>query len=199
MKIKFIPSIFILLAALPILFLVMGNYLVASDTVEPVSALIMLSGGTGSRMTEVINLYHKEIAPKVILTETGHVLWEMEGMEFTYSTDVRTQLINAGIPAGDILITSGVAQSTKDEAFAVRDLMEYYGIKSGIIVTDPYHTRRTRIIFWDIFTHSGIHLGVHPVSNSWYQPSSWFLSERGWKYTWLEYIKLIGYYIRDRN
>jgi len=200
MNIKKLLFVFVfLLFGLPVLFVMMGNYLVASDPIEPVTALIMLSGGTESRMAEVLRLYQKGIAEKVILTETGQVLWEVEGTEFTYSTDVRTQLINAGIPAGEILITKGVANSTKEEARAVRELMEYYAIKSGIVVTDPYHTRRTRIIFWDIFTYSGIHLGVHPVEDSWYKPSSWFVSAQGWKYTWLEYIKLFGYYLKDRT
>ena len=122
-----------ILFALPVLLVTLGNFLVASDPIEPVTALIMLSGGTDSRMAEVIRLYQQGIAQKVILTETGHVLWEIEGMEFTYSTDVRTQLINAGIPAGEILITKGVADSTKDEALAVRALMEYYGIESGLL------------------------------------------------------------------
>lgn len=199
MRNRFFLFLITFLFALPVLLVTLGNFLVASDPIEPVTALIMLSGGTDSRMAEVIRLYQQGIAQKVILTETGHVLWEIEGMEFTYSTDVRTQLINAGIPAGEILITKGVADSTKDEALAVRALMEYYGIESGIVITDPYHTRRTRIIFWDMFSYSGIHLGVHPVSDSWYKPSTWFLSARGWKYTWLEYLKLFGYYIRDRN
>jgi uncharacterized SAM-binding protein YcdF (DUF218 family) len=108
---------------------------------------------------------------------------------------MRIQLMNNGVPSGNILITDHIVGSTVDEAVAVKNLLTNRQFNSAIIVTDPYHTKRTSIIFRDTFADSPIKLMIRPVASSWYNSRSWFLSLRGWQYTFLEYLKLAGYYM----
>jgi uncharacterized SAM-binding protein YcdF (DUF218 family) len=109
------------------------------------------------------------------------------------------QVIYAGVPAEYIITTQGRSSSTADEALAVRQTMEKLGLKSCIVVTDPYHTMRTRLIFHREFRGSGIRVRVHPVSEHWYRADRWFLSWRGWQTTLLEYVKLIAYLVGIRD
>ena len=167
-----------------------GAYLIIADEMEPAKAVVVLSGGTESRMREALRLYNDNLGDVIILTETGE---EIADLEVLHSFDMRIQLMNNGVPSGNILVTSIEVSSTVDEARAVLDLMSRRQLSSAIVVTDPYHTRRTRKVFNDIFQGSNIDLYIRPVRGSWFNSRSWFLSLQGWQFTLLEYLKLIGY------
>jgi len=159
-----------------------GAYLIVADEMEPAKAVVVLSGGTESRMREALRLYNDNFGDVIILTETGE---EIADLEVLHSFDMSIQLMNNGVPSGNILITSIEVSSTVDEAKAVLDLMSRRQLSSA--------TRRTRKIFNDIFQGSNIDLFVRPVRGSWFNSRSWFLSPQGWQFTILEYLKLIGY------
>jgi uncharacterized SAM-binding protein YcdF (DUF218 family) len=167
-------------------------YLIIADKLQPAQAIVMLSGGDESRMKEALTLYKEKYGKVIILTETGQRLGKYDTL---YSNDIRIQLLNHGIPNGNILITDVKVSSTLDEAYAVKKLLTNRQISSAIIVTDPYHTRRTSLIFRSVFDDSPIKLIFRPVRGSWYNSKTWFLSLDGWKYTLLEYGKLIGYFL----
>ncbi len=166
-----------------------GSYLVYSDELEPSSAIVVLSGGTESRMKEALKLYKDGYGKVIILTETGR---QTEGYEYLNSFDMRIQLLNNGVPDGNIIITDLTVNTTVDEAGAVRDLLKNRQYGSAIVVTDPYHTRRAAKIFHDLFGDTGIRIVIRPVRDSWYKPKTWFLSKSGWKFTISEYLKLVS-------
>nr|MBP8858361.1 YdcF family protein [Anaerolineaceae bacterium] len=68
------------------------------------------------------------------------------------------------------------------------------GFQSLIIVTDPFHTFRTRLIFRSVFRDSGIDLYVRPVRNHWYRSTTWWATSQGRQATLSEYIKIIAYF-----
>jgi uncharacterized SAM-binding protein YcdF (DUF218 family) len=167
----------------------LGAYLIISSDLQAANAIVVLSGGDESRMTEALRLYDEKYARMIILTETGQTV---EGYSQLHSFDMRVVLLSNGVPSGNILITDRLVSSTRDEALAVKKLMINQQMKSAIIVTDPYHTRRALDIFREIFKDTDIHLSIQPVINSWYNSRTWFLKFDGWKYTILEYIKLLA-------
>jgi uncharacterized SAM-binding protein YcdF (DUF218 family) len=79
-----------------------------------------------------------------------------------------------------------------DEAVAVRDLMKKRQFDSAIVVTDPYHTRRTYWIFSEVFADEDVKIIIRPVRSSWFNSRKWFTSLKGWQFTLLEYSKLIS-------
>jgi uncharacterized SAM-binding protein YcdF (DUF218 family) len=137
-------------------------------------------------------LYKDNYGRVIILTETGQRLGKYDTL---YSNDIRIQLLNHGVPNGNILITNVKVSSTLDEAYAIKKLLTNQQMSSAIIVTDPYHTRRAALVFRSVFGDSPIKLIFKPVRGSWYNSKTWFLSPDGWKYTILEYGKLFGYYL----
>jgi uncharacterized SAM-binding protein YcdF (DUF218 family) len=169
-----------------------GAFLITADELEPAKAIVVLSGGDETRMREALDLYEARYANIIILTETGR---ELENLDVLHSFDMRIQLMNNGIPSGNILITDHIVGSTVDEAVALKNLLTNRQFNSAIIVTDPYHTKRTSIIFREIFSDSSIKIIIRPVTSSWFNSRSWFLSLRGWQYTLLEYLKLAGYFM----
>lgn len=167
-----------------------GAFLIIADELSEAKAIVVLSGGDETRMREALDLYEDGYADVIILTETGR---ELENLDVLHSFDMRIQLMNNGVPSGNILITDHIVGSTADEAAAVKTLLTNRQFNSAIIVTDPYHTKRASIIFRDVFADSPIRLIFRPVTSSWFNSRTWFLSARGWQYTLLEYLKLAGY------
>ena len=187
-----IGVLFILLVIVMGVYIVLrgaGAYLIYSDEIEPADIIVVLSGGTESRMTEALNLYNERFGKVIVLTETGE---QVEGFDTLNSFDMRVQLLNNGVPGGNVIITDLTVNTTLDEAVAVRNLMQNRQYTSAIIVTDPYHTRRTAWIFNQVFTDESIKIMVKPVRSSWFNSRTWFTSVRGWQFTLLEYSKLLS-------
>ena len=178
-----------LVAGAYILLRAAGAYLIYADELQPADVIVVLSGGTDSRMNEALRLYKEDYAKIIVLTETGE---QTEGYEYLNSFDMRIQLINNGVPSGNIMITDLTVNTTVDEAVAIRDLMQNRQFRSAIVVTDPYHTRRSKLIFNQVFDETGIDVIMHPVRSSWYNSRTWFTSVKGWQFTLLEYAKLIS-------
>ncbi len=163
-----------------------------ADTLKKADAIVVLSGGDDSRLQEAISLYQENYADSIILTETGAVL---EEFNTTYSREQRLVLINAGIPPTGIQVIGNKAASTREEAKLVRTRVINTDAHTLIVVTDPYHTFRTRIIWKDIFKDSGVDVIIRPARSSWYRPETWWMSAAGWKSTMYEYTKLAGYLV----
>ena len=194
---KLIGSVFgfivILVVAVIVGYLVLrgaGAFLIIADELQPANAIIIMGGGGEARMGEALELFRDKLSRIIVLTETGEYVGEYDYLQ---SFDIRIQLMNNGVPAGSILITDQEVTSTLEEAQAVLQLMKTQQMQSAIIVTDPYHTKRTSIIFNDIFADEDISLYFRPVTPSWYNSRTWFLSRDGWKFTLLEYLKLAAY------
>jgi uncharacterized SAM-binding protein YcdF (DUF218 family) len=170
----------------------LGGILIIADPLTVTDAAVILSGGDHTRVIEAAALYQEGFAKQIILTETGILLPEWNA---TYSSVVKLELMNLGIPESAILITEHEVNSTADEARAIWKLMNTHNISSVLVITDPYHSFRTRIIFRDEFKGSSKLFYVHPVRDHWYRSNSWWLSTNGWKATLNEYIKLASYYL----
>ena len=166
-----------------------GAYLIYADDLEPADVIVVLSGGTDTRMNEALSLYKEDYSKIIVLTETGE---QTEGYEYLNSFDMRIQLMNNGVPSGNIMITDLSVNTTVDEAVAVRDLMQNRQYNSAIVVTDPYHTRRTKLIFNQVFDGTDTRIIVRPVRSSWFNSRTWFTSLRGWQFALLEYAKLVS-------
>lgn len=173
-----------------------GAFLIVAGDLAPVDAIVILGGGDEGRMDEALKLYRENYARLIILTETGN---RIDEFDYLQSFDLQIQLMNNGVPSGNILITDSQVTSTLEEAEAVKQLLNRRQITSAIIITDPYHTKRAAIIFYDVFSDQEKNIIISPVAPSWYTSRTWFLSTDGWKYTILEYLKLLAYKIGIDN
>jgi uncharacterized SAM-binding protein YcdF (DUF218 family) len=164
----------------------LGRFLVVSDRPVKSDAVVVLSGGDIDRMDKAVELISDGFARYLILTDTSEVSASGKRMtDFLYS-----EATKRGITVPQIDITEPGVTNTREEAAAVRILMEERGWKSCIVVTDPYHSRRTSFLFNQAIRGSDLSVSVVPVSGHWYRPRSWFLSNEGWRVTLEEYIKL---------
>jgi len=122
---------------------------------------------------------------KLVITNTSR----------TTNARLRQEAISGGFDRSDIYFTSSQVNSTYDEAKAVLELAQNKGWQKLMVITDPFHSLRTRTIFRDVFRGSEIEIAVHPVAGHWFGASTWFMTSEGWRYTILEYTKLFSYLI----
>ncbi len=171
----------------------MGSFLIVSNPLVHSDAEVVLSGGGDlGRLDEAVKIYKAKYAPLLILTETGETV---PSLDTAYSAVLREDAMNLGVAPGDITITDRTVSSTYEEARVTLKLLRKNGMKSVIVVTDPFHSRRAQVIFDDVFKTSGIKVSIHPVSADWYRASTWWTSSSGRLDTLLEYSKLFGYLV----
>jgi uncharacterized SAM-binding protein YcdF (DUF218 family) len=182
----------ILIAPILVYFLLVGagSYLVKNEAPRPVDAIVVLSGDEGARVEQAVEIYQSEKIKYFVFTRTDQ---EYMGGDKTYSQTLMRIAINLKVPSDSMLVTAGESSSTEEEAKALLILAEQRNITSYFIVTDPYHTRRTDLIFNTIFEGSGIQTYVHAVQDHWYRPATWMFKVSGWKRTVGEYLGMFAF------
>ena len=172
-----------------VLLWAMGGVLIIADPLGEADAVVDLSGGDLDRIEEAALLFEEKYVKTLIITETGK---KLPDIGTSYSTLLKGEARRLGVPDGAILITDLEANSTQEEAVAIRELMKKSELKSCIVVTDPFHSLRTRLIFRKEFQGSDLSVRVRPVRGHWYKSNTWWQSNAGWNATILEYIKLLS-------
>jgi uncharacterized SAM-binding protein YcdF (DUF218 family) len=189
----FIFLVILGLFGLELLLTALGAALIIADPLQKTDAIVVLSGGGLSRLEEAAKLFEEKNSEWVILTETGKSSTEF-GL---YSELDRIEAIRLGIPPNQIIITEQHVEDTGDEARVVRKLAQSRGFHSLTVVTDPFHSLRTRLIFREGFKDSDIKVYVRPVRDHWYRSTNWWLSRQGWEATLSEYVRLFYYFFKS--
>lgn len=176
----------LLVAGTYLLLVFIGMLLVTSDTNKNADAIVLLSGGGKVRNAEAARLFNDGAANTIVLTQTSG-----RGSVSTMG-ETRSQLIKEGVPSYQIQTAYGTATSTYDEARQVAKLAKSAGFDSVLVVTDPYHTLRARILFAGELGTEGVKVRVAAASGHWYQPINWMFSREGWRVTLTELAKIGG-------
>ncbi|MFH1446122.1 MAG: YdcF family protein [Chloroflexota bacterium] len=163
----------------------MGAILIIADPLSKADAAVALSGDDGERVSAAIDLYYKGFVTSLVITYTDPQASQL----------LINEAVGLGFPVESIYVTKARVSDTVEEALAVRQLAGIQGIDSLIIITDPYHTLRTRVIFRRELRESGIAVQVRPVSGHWYRSDSWWMSSDGLRFTIEEYVKIFFYLI----
>ena len=165
-----------------------GAILIVADPLEPVDAVVVLSGDDGDRLALALEMHDKGMAPNLVITDT--------------SREANRRLVReaeqGGFPEDAIYITNLRVENTLDEARAVRELSQSQGWDALMVVTDPFHSFRARFIFRRELQGSGVIILVRPVVGHWFRSPSWFFHREGWGVVFLEIAKFSSYLFLGR-
>jgi uncharacterized SAM-binding protein YcdF (DUF218 family) len=140
--------------------------------------IVLGGGGTHERPEYAARLFLDHAAPRVLVSGAGD------------DEINRRILIKDGVPAGDIEL-EGISKTTRDNARFCAKILRAEKVRSAIIVTSWYHSRRALKTFQHFAP--GIKFYSRPSYFN-YKHSNWgrdFSRRVYW-----EYVKLPGYWVR---
>jgi len=161
----------------------LAKLLVIDHTPEKVDVLIALGGGS-ERERYAAELYRLGFAPGIIMSGCGKAARHMA-----------KEAIRLGVKEQDIIIEEK-SRSTYENALYSRDILSAQNFKSAIVVTSPYHMRRTKLVFERVFKNTGVKLLYCSTRDSGFNADGWCRSEKDRQVVRREYIKLIYYWMR---
>jgi uncharacterized SAM-binding protein YcdF (DUF218 family) len=169
---------------------------------DPVKAdAIIVLAGSFERSLHAADLYQQQFGPAVYLStpakEAGNTQIEALGIRLPQELEVHTQiLLRKGVPRERILTFGSGSVSTAEEALELRKIFQRAGTKL-LVVTSPYHVRRSRIILTRAFASSGIEITVVGTPYEPYQ-TDWWRTQDSARKTLLEIAKIVYYFAGGR-
>ncbi|HKP84125.1 MAG TPA: YdcF family protein [Pyrinomonadaceae bacterium] len=179
-----------------------ASSLIVSRPLEHADAIVVLSGsGTFTERTnKAAQLYRAGVARTIIITNDNRQGgWsKVEQRNPYYYERAIAELLMEGVSAADIVVLPDVVHSTHDEVVALRKHAQAVPLKSMVIVTSAYHSRRALNAMQKSFAGTDVKIGVDPVPPGHQTPKSatWWLHPQGWEDVALEYVKIVYYVCR---
>jgi uncharacterized SAM-binding protein YcdF (DUF218 family) len=196
--------IIILLLVFPAWFFLapfLAERLIVEKTLERADAILVLGGSAtfGERTQKAAGLYRKGISTKILLTDDGgQAGWSRaEQRNPKFVELARKSLIEQGVPADAIEIIEPPVAGTIDEARAFAETSKTENLKSVLLVTSAYHTRRARWTFARVLAENNVEIGIEsaPAGIQTPMPVYWWLSAPGWNLVAGEYVKSAYYWM----
>lgn len=171
-----------------------GGFLIVCDPVEPVDAVVPLAGGP-FRVEVAAQLFHRGYAEWFVATDLDHAAFASGQL---ISEKIINEALAYDVPGERIHLIARPVVSTYTEAHAVRTIAEEQGWQSLIVVTNGRHTRRSHIIFHDVFRNSDIKLIFRPAPDLGGEDLWW---QNSWQryFVFQEYVKLFAFLLGYRS
>lgn len=146
-----------------------GWFIAPDDQLEKADAIIVVSGGdTAARTATGVNLWKENWAPKLIFAGAA-----ADGG--TSNAAVMRQLaVMQGVPADSTFIEER-SGTTQENAEFLKPVLGAQNVRTAILVSSPYHTRRVLVTFQRTYGEA-VNFIVHPATDAHWSRSSW------WKY-----------------
>jgi len=172
--------------------------LVVTVDLQAADAIVVMSGSSTyvERTHKAAELYMRGRAPLIVLTDDNtRGGWSSSQQRNPYFVErAHDELTKQGVPADKIKVAPGIAASTHDEASIIRDYALAHGLRSVLLVTSAYHSRRALRSLRQSFAGTETALGMEPAPES-PNPAFWWLHLEGWRSVGGEYLKLVYYWV----
>ena len=194
---------FIILIVWSALAWVLANNLVVEKPLAKADAILVLGGAASylERTDEAAAIFREGIAPKIFLTNDGlQGGWNQKEQRNPYFVEgAHNELIRQGVPEEAIEILPGLVNGTNDEANLFFEISAQKKLKSVLLVTSAYHSRRALWAFERVLSrhNSALIVGIKSSPNGQLiiSPFSWWLSSHGWQTVGEEYVKMAYYWL----
>lgn len=180
----------------------LAERLIVEKPLGKADAIYVLSGSSVyvERAQMAAELYKQKISDKILLTDDGgRGGWSAaEKRNPPFVELAKNELIRQGVPAENIEVLGGRIGATIDEAQVLQKAASERGLRSVMLVTSAYHSRRALETFEKIFTENNlsteIGMTAAPVGRQTPTPLVWWLTPFGWQVVAGEYVKSVVYW-----
>jgi uncharacterized SAM-binding protein YcdF (DUF218 family) len=193
--------VFLVLGVLWLISWLAARTLIVRAPLESADAIVVLSGSStlAERTQHAARLYSENRAPKILLTtDNQQGGWSTAEQRNPYFHEIAVkELTSLGVHSQNIEVVRPPVRSTWDEAQLIGEYSKTHNLRSIIIVTSGYHSRRALRTFRTLFDDT-TQVGIDPVETGIQtpRPARWWMYPRGWQLVFVEYLKLIYYLCR---
>ena len=179
----------------------LATWLIVDEPLEHADAIIVLSGSAvyKERTRKAAELYKQGVASRIILTDDGEQAgWSRKEQTNPPFVELeKRELVANGVLPAAITVLPGQVSGTDQEAKALANEISAKPVKSILIVTSAYHTRRALRTFEKILSGKGVEIGIAsaPPGEQTPGPNFWWLRPRGWQTVAGEYVKSAVYWV----
>ena len=178
---------------------VAARFLVVSTPLHNADAIVVMSGSAvyKERTQRAAEFYRQGLAPRILLTN-DNLRGEWSSAEqrnpFFYER-ARNNLLLLGVPAERVEVIAEPVTGTYEEAQTLREYAVAHGLRSLVVVTSAYHSRRALWTLNRVFAGTGIEMSLQSIESGEQTPPplTWWLHWRGWRMVIGEYVKNVYY------
>jgi uncharacterized SAM-binding protein YcdF (DUF218 family) len=170
-----------------------GTALVVSAPLSSPDAIVSLASHEWERLPAAAELARRYPRAVVVLTLPQPVN-EFNCHDCFHRTE---RLMKAGVEMERIQIVPLTERGTFGEAVATRAFVSKHNLKSVLVVTSPYHTRRSLATFRQVLEGAAVSVGVVPASaTSPARPPRWWATPYDRAYVRYEWAAVFYYWFR---
>ncbi|MEZ6054716.1 MAG: YdcF family protein [Planctomycetaceae bacterium] len=141
------------------------------------------------------------LARDVLISQTKVSADEEDGISLPTSEIIRSIVRHRGIPDEKIVSLPGASRTTFDDARALAAYLESRHEDTVTVITNAFHTRRTRYIFQKVLGPKAERLRFVAAPNPGFADDNWWQQRSATRIVLSENLKLAFYYFRygDRS
>jgi len=167
-----------------------GRYLVVDESPRRCDAIIVLSGEAVPRVAKAVEMYKGGYSNLIIMTGGGRLTSRLTEADLMYM-----EAVELGVPPSAVLLENR-SESTYENAVNTKKIVLDRGIKSILLVTSNYHTRRSRFVFKRVFKGTAVEIVTVSAPDPKFSPSSWWKKHEGQQKALTELANMIIYRIK---
>ena len=176
-----------------------ARFLIVDTALNRADVIVVLSGSSvyKERTQRAAEYYGQGLANRILLTNDNlRGEWSSSEQRNPFFHErARNNLLVLGVPADRVEVIPQPVTNTYDEAEVLRKYAVAHGLRSLLVVTSAYHSRRALWTLQQVFAGTGIAISLQSVQAGEQTPSpfSWWLHFRGWRMLVGEYVKNVYY------
>ena len=182
-----------------------GEWLVEEDNIDEIdqAVIVLLMGSVGDRALGAVDLYDQGKAKSIVMVRShlsGYEKLQERGITIAGDADnSQIVLVGSGIPQEDITIIPGNAQSTQDEAVAIKQYLNNKpDVDTILLVTSKFHSHRSELIFKKALADLDVEIYSAPTPYDPFQARGWYKDREAIQRVITEYIKLANYFVFEQ-
>lgn len=195
-KVKKLANVYNLLAVVFLLLIViwlmnplqkMASFLIIKHPVSQADVGIILSGSYGDRVQKGVALFKENKVRRLLMT--GGPRFNKSEAEF-----MKDYAVALGVPEDKVSIETN-ARSTYENAVNTKEMIDKWGVKSIIIITSDYHTKRSYLVFRNVYKKGSYTLQIASGEAS-INSKDWLRNHEMSEKVLTEWAKLVIYKIK---
>jgi uncharacterized SAM-binding protein YcdF (DUF218 family) len=189
--------LFVLWSARSLILTGLGNWLVVSDNPGKADVIVVLSGDSSTRAPQGADLYRRGVSRRLLAIgcEVPSALQSLD-VKLTAAQLTAMDLRRRGVSEDAIAVVTSTGTSTWEEAEYTRTYAKQHGLRSVVVVTSKFHTRRSKLTFERALRGTGVRVYAVPSRYDEMQVDEWWTREKELIAVNNEYLKLLLYGVK---